>query len=217
MRIAPLDCTDCFEHALYEYYVDLEACCLVCSQPDPRRPDLPPPGLPEAFQELEGMRYWISIQAEAGMTWQPPDCQPTPTGHTAPTDTDPDGKFWGWHNGIEPPETPQPLDEACVGLVFMPYDPPHCWEYGDWFRQSWLCTTPPDRVDMAYTLMARRCPEDFNNDGQIDLADLAVLLAAYGACYGDPAFDPMLDLDNDGCIGLSDLARLLAVYGTSCP
>ena len=70
---------------------------------------------------------------------------------------------------------------------------------------------------MAYTLFASRCPEDFNGDGQIDLADLALLLAAYGSCYGDAVYDPKLDLDNDGCIGLSDLARLLAVYGTSCP
>lgn len=215
VQIAPLDCADCLGHALYEYYVDLSDCCLICSNPDPRT-NYPPPGLPGAFQEIEGMRYWVSIQAETGMTWRPPDCQPIQTGHTPPIDTDPEGKFWGWHNGIEPSGVPQTLDEACVGQIIMPYEPP-CWEYGNWFKQPWLCTTPPDRVDMAYTLFAARCPEDFNGDGQIDLADLALLLAAYGSCYGDAAYDPKLDLDNDGCVGLSDLARLLAVYGTTCP
>ena len=59
------------------------------------------------------------------------------------------------------------------------------------------------------------CRGDFNGDGEIDLSDLAVLLANYptasGAVYEDG------DFDEDGDIDLSDLAALLAVYGTTCP
>jgi hypothetical protein len=55
-------------------------------------------------------------------------------------------------------------------------------------------------------------PGDIDGDGDVDLADLATLLAAYGACAGDPGFDPAADLDQSGCVGLSDLAILLANY-----
>jgi len=40
------------------------------------------------------------------------------------------------------------------------------------------------------------------------------LLSAYGACQGDPHYDPNADFDHNGCIALSDLATLLAHYGT---
>jgi subtilisin family serine protease len=59
-----------------------------------------------------------------------------------------------------------------------------------------------------------QCPGDLDGDSDIDLADLAELLAHYGmsgAGYGDG------DLDGDGDVDLADLAALLAVYGTTCP
>jgi hypothetical protein len=61
------------------------------------------------------------------------------------------------------------------------------------------------------------CPGDIDGDGHVDLADLAILLAAYDACDGDPFYDPAADLDDSGCVDLADLATLLAVYGTDCP
>jgi hypothetical protein len=60
------------------------------------------------------------------------------------------------------------------------------------------------------------CPEDLNGDGQVDLADLTILLAAYGACTGDPNYNPVADIDDSGCVDLADLNQLLAAYGTSC-
>lgn len=52
--------------------------------------------------------------------------------------------------------------------------------------------------------------EDLDGSGTVDAADLAVLLAAWGACRDCPA-----DLDGDGSVGGGDLAMLLAAWGSS--
>lgn len=57
---------------------------------------------------------------------------------------------------------------------------------------------------------------DVDFDGDVDLADLAALLAAYGCCEGDPDYNPHADLNDDGCVDLADLATLLSVYGAIC-
>ena len=54
---------------------------------------------------------------------------------------------------------------------------------------------------------------DLDGDGDVDLSDLATLLAAYGACDGDPLYNASADLDNSGCVDLTDLAELLGNYG----
>ena len=60
-----------------------------------------------------------------------------------------------------------------------------------------------------------RCHGDLDGDNDVDLSDLAQLLAHYGTTSGAAYEDG--DLDEDGDVDLSDLAGLLAVYGTSCP
>lgn len=62
-----------------------------------------------------------------------------------------------------------------------------------------------------------RCAGNLNDDGLIDLTDLAELLTAYGACEGDANFLPEADINNDKCVELTDLAYLLSVYGNICP
>jgi photosystem II stability/assembly factor-like uncharacterized protein len=56
---------------------------------------------------------------------------------------------------------------------------------------------------------------DVDGDGDVDLADLAALLSAYGTCAGDPVYNPAADFDSSGCIDLADLAVLLSHYGIS--
>ena len=50
---------------------------------------------------------------------------------------------------------------------------------------------------------------DLDGDGTVGPADLAILLAAWGACG-----DCEADLDGDGIVGPSDLAILLAAWGS---
>jgi hypothetical protein len=59
------------------------------------------------------------------------------------------------------------------------------------------------------------CFGDLDGDGQVDLSDLATLLAHYGTASGAVYEDG--DLDGDGDVDLADLAALLGVYGTTCP
>ncbi len=56
-------------------------------------------------------------------------------------------------------------------------------------------------------------PGDLDGDGDVDLTDLAALLAAYGTCVGDPDHNPAADVDGNGCVDLTDLATLLSHYG----
>jgi len=72
--------------------------------------------------------------------------------------------------------------------------------------------TPPI-VDMgAYEY---QCMGDLDGDGEINLPDLALLLAHY-ATTADATYANG-DLDFDGDVDLSDLSALLAVYATTCP
>jgi len=73
----------------------------------------------------------------------------------------------------------------------------------------------PPIVDMsAYEFQGETCFADLDGDNDVDLSDLAQLLANYGitgTVYTDG------DLDRDEDVDLSDLAALLGVYGTTCP
>ena len=55
---------------------------------------------------------------------------------------------------------------------------------------------------------------NFNNDGVIDLVDLAALLANYGMSSGATYEDG--DLNADRAVNLADLAIILGVYGMEC-
>lgn len=55
----------------------------------------------------------------------------------------------------------------------------------------------------------KECAGDLNGDGQVTLADLAILLAAFGV-------DSRGDLDSDLQTGLADLTRLLSHFGSVC-
>lgn len=58
------------------------------------------------------------------------------------------------------------------------------------------------------------CLPDLDADRDVDLTDLAQLLANYGTTSGAARSDG--DLDYDGDVDLTDLAGLLAAYGTTC-
>lgn len=83
----------------------------------------------------------------------------------------------------------------------------------DGFGQSAFLTIPQMGL-LVFRYNLPPCPEDLMRDGQIDLSDLAQLLAGYGIASGASYQDG--DIDRDGDVDLADLAQLLAVYGTTC-
>ncbi|MCA9244771.1 MAG: hypothetical protein KDA32_12485 [Phycisphaerales bacterium] len=60
------------------------------------------------------------------------------------------------------------------------------------------------------------CPEDIDASHQVDLSDLAALLASFGLSSGDPGYNADTDFDSSGTVDLSDLAALLSKFGEYC-
>jgi hypothetical protein len=56
------------------------------------------------------------------------------------------------------------------------------------------------------------CAEDFNNDNDINVADLLILLADIG-CFSTSC---AADLDNNNTVNGADLSIFLVAYGTTC-
>lgn len=75
----------------------------------------------------------------------------------------------------------------------------------------------PSVLEWAIGYAGEPCIGDLDGDRDVDIADLAILLSAYGFCSGDPAYLPAADFNENGCIDISDLATLLAHYGEICP
>ena len=73
-------------------------------------------------------------------------------------------------------------------------------------------TDPDDRWNLAYMFRGivglGDCPADLDGDGNVNAADLAQLLGAWGPNPGHPA-----DFDGDGNVDAADLAQLLGAWG----
>lgn len=104
------------------------------------------------------------------------------------------------------PEEARPILEASCA---RPGNPP--------FGVAWSTCRNPQLVFHAWVLaltpVAGSCRFDFNRDRAIDVADLSMVLSAFGATPADPAYDPALDIDDNQLIDLQDMATFLAHWG----
>ena len=84
---------------------------------------------------------------------------------------------------------------------------------------SWSSNLVPGDTNNGGDVFVHECepaiPGDLDDDGDVDLSDLAVLLSNYGTPSGMLYEDG--DIDGDGDVDLSDLAELLANYGSIRP
>jgi len=110
------------------------------------------------------------------------------------------GAWWDWPNFPMNPADPRwPLR----GL--------HAWSDND---HTPVISDYQDEFLLAYRAgWFARHVADVDADGDVDLADLALTLTAFGRCapHADYNFDA--DLNKDGCVDLEDLSALLAAYG----
>jgi hypothetical protein len=53
---------------------------------------------------------------------------------------------------------------------------------------------------------------DLDGDSDVDLDDLAILIASYDQCSGDAAYNARADLDGDGCVGYADWQLWVSYY-----
>ena len=82
--------------------------------------------------------------------------------------------------------------------------------FDNWLGVAVVAQPFPDGVDIVQF----GCSGDLDADRDVDLSDLAQLLAHYGTTSGAHRSDG--DLNGDGDVDISDLAELLAHYGTHC-
>ena len=82
--------------------------------------------------------------------------------------------------------------------------------------QAWLALYR-DYVNDPFAPPPGRLTGDCNRDCRVDLADLQLLLAAYGHSAADPGFSLAADLTGDSAVDLADLQLLLSAYGQTCP
>ena len=54
---------------------------------------------------------------------------------------------------------------------------------------------------------------DINQDGKIDILDLAILAKAFGSYPGHPRWNPDADVNNDGYVDLKDIAIVASHFG----
>lgn len=68
------------------------------------------------------------------------------------------------------------------------------------------------------------CTGDVDDDGEVGVADLAIILGCFGLCEGDAGWDGRANLvpaasfppASAECVDLADLARMLADFGSDC-
>jgi hypothetical protein len=72
-----------------------------------------------------------------------------------------------------------------------------------------------DGIDSVWVItpIPQACPADFDGNGAVDGADLAILLGAWGPCFGIPC-PP--DMDSNSMVDGADSAILLGAWG-GCP
>ena len=140
VRIDPTELPDCQEHEVFEYFVNLDDCCLLHSSEDSRT--LHMPALKNGFYEEKGVDYNIDIQAVIGATfWRDKE-----TGECIKKRTDAppvDGHFWGWHT------TGNNRYRKTALQTTVRMGPPEDWLYGPWSNIEPKCELP----NMAFELL----------------------------------------------------------------
>lgn len=142
-----------------------------------------------------GFEYWQHVELSTSLTLYIDQQYWVSVGADA---NDPSGDGWRWSRNWFPGDR---------------------YSAADYFDGTGYHERTEDVAFELWALPAGGCPRpgcevgDIDDDCDIDLTDLAILLAHYGETGVGPDEG---DLDGDGDVDLADLAILLSVYGTNC-
>jgi hypothetical protein len=56
-------------------------------------------------------------------------------------------------------------------------------------------------------------PEDLNNDGIVNMRDIAIVAGLFGTRKGDNNWNSIADLDGNGIVNMRDVSRVAKSYG----
>ena len=73
---------------------------------------------------------------------------------------------------------------------------------------------PVEQVDPC-DLSLGSCPEDINDDYDVNVKDILIVLGNFGTC-GDGTFRPAGDVTNDCCADVNDILALVSAFGMNC-
>ncbi|MDI6826147.1 MAG: S8 family serine peptidase [Candidatus Aenigmarchaeota archaeon] len=107
------------------------------------------------------------------------------------------GNYWSDYTGIDRYSGPSQNESGRDGIGDTPYK---------------IDQLNQDR----YPLMSRwvrKLKTDLNNDGEVNIIDIAIVAKAYGSKPGDPRWDPDADLDNNGIVNIIDVAKVAREFG----
>jgi uncharacterized repeat protein (TIGR03806 family) len=71
----------------------------------------------------------------------------------------------------------------------------------------------PSQLDSDADRVGNLCDGDFNNDGRVDFADLAIFRAALGSRTSDARYRASVDMNGDGLVNSADLALFRGQFG----
>jgi PKD repeat protein len=63
------------------------------------------------------------------------------------------------------------------------------------------------------TLVIKVLEGDLNNDGTIDIIDIAIVARAFGSKPGEPRWNELADLDKSGKVDIRDITKVAREYG----
>ena len=76
-----------------------------------------------------------------------------------------------------------------------------------------------DRLNVAnavISLGAAPCPQDFDGNGSVDLADFLAFASVFGARSSDVDYDARMDFDGNGSVDLADFLAFAGAFGNKC-
>ena len=89
------------------------------------------------------------------------------------------------------------------------------WQLAD-FADQYELTLPPHSINViTWDTQSTPC-YDFDNSGQVDIADIMLVASRWHTTVGDDNYDPAYDLDDDGDIDIVDIMLVAVHWGETC-